>query len=364
MSGNIIRIDGTAFFVDDIAEWAEQIYQDRKAKRPTPELTCNDAHRGRMYLRKVNGQLWAAHMPGQGGACRIRITNEGPGHKIAKDYAVRAWERHGYTAATEHRTGTDKTATRLDAAVLNAPVQLGLEAQFSPLADKDARARTTKSYNAGWTAVWLPGRNDMPLARYHAIPMVRPHTDIAWAAGLPKPGTVAVASKRAFVMEPCTVRGRFDRCPVTGRGMCGQYHPFFPAPEGGFDVLDEVLGELAAGLTVTLMDAKGVVRLVSDGDFRRYEEATGLSGVYRPASVRPATVAVEERTAVPCTSERTPNPDTWSSRTMYAPRAPIAVRDAWSAAAERDRQYGEARRARLRSLRLDAYGFVVRGEAS
>ena len=40
-------------------------------------------------------------------------------------------------------------------------------------------------------------------------------------------------------------------------------------------------------------------------------------------------------------------------------RPPIPVRDVWSAAAERDRQFGEANRARIRNMRLDANGFVI-----
>jgi hypothetical protein len=279
---NEIRIDGVEFNVqnEDVVALAQRIYEDGQAGRPTPLLQCTHQHRGIMHLRKVNGKLWAAHNPGQGGAgCSVRFTNEGPGHRAAKNYAIRAWIGHGYTAVIDEHTvtGTDgKVLVRHDAAVLDAPAKIGFEAQFSPLTPTAARARTTKSYRAGWTALWLPGSNDLPLAGYHGIPMARPHTDIAWAEGTPRPGTVHVLSKRPFVMEPCTVRGRFTSCPDTGRGPCGGFHPFFPAPDDGFDVLDEVLGELAAGLTVPLLDAKGVVRLVTADDYRRYEELTGL----------------------------------------------------------------------------------------
>jgi hypothetical protein len=304
---NTIRIDGIKQNVQNphVVARAWRIYEDRQAGRPTPVLECTAEHRGEMYLQPrkhsiLGVRLWAMHKPGQGHTCTgIGFSNEGPGHIAAKEYAVRAWERHGYTAATEYSTGP----TRLDVAVIDAPAKIGFEAQFSPIKAEAARGRTTKSHKAGWTPIWLPGRHDMALAGCHSIPMARPHTDIAWTAGTPKPGTVHVLSKRLFVMEPCTARGQFTSCPVTGSGMCGGFHPFFPAPDGGFDVLDEVLGELAAGLTVPLMDAKGVVRLVTAEDFRRYEEATGLSGEYRPASDKPKTVLPTLRN-IPCTAER------------------------------------------------------------
>lgn len=458
---NTIRIDGIKHNVhdDDTAALARRIYEDRKAGRPTPLLECTDKHRGEMFLQerfssRYGMRLWAIHKPGQGGpGCSTRIGNEGPGHQAAKDYFVRAMESHGYQTETEYSTAVDaedRNATRLDAAVVNGPVKLGFEAQFSPLKPEAARGRTTKSYNRGWMPIWQPGSNDMPLARYHSIPMVRPHTDIAWAEGLPKPYTVVVPSKRPFVMALC--RDAFDRCPDTGRGVCSKYHPSFPAPEDGFDPLDEVWGELAGGLTVPLMDAKGVVRLVTAEDYRRYEEATGLSGEYRAASTKPEVLVQTKPVAVPCVSERliappvvveakvattkverTPltiprrtatfspaTPDfftqepcwalqfggyypllvvllkatvpahardwdattkTWfihashvdaldtalrahncAVRGLTAPvisRPPIPVRDVWSAAAERDRQFGEANRARIRNMRLDANGFVI-----
>jgi len=455
---NTIRIDGIVMNVQapEVIALAQRIYEDRQAGRPTPRLECTEEHRGEMYLQPrkhstFGVRLWAMHNPGQGHGCSgVRFSNEGPGHRAAKAYVVEAWERHGYATATEHSTGP----TRLDAAVINAPAQIGFEAQFSPIKPEAARGRTTKSYNVGWTALWLPGRHDMALAQYHGIPMARPHTDIAWADGTPKPGTVHVLSKRPFVMARC--RDAFDRCPETGRGVCDKHHPFFPPYDDGFDVLDEVLGELAAGLTVPLMDAKGHVRLVSADDYRRYEESTGLSGEYRAASDRPTPVTPTVRN-IPCTADRTPEPpivtaptalssvqnqtldnpratltitratatfspadpdfftkeprwalkfgayypllvallkDTvpahardWDAKAMtwfingdYAdeldaalrarncavtgltapPRPPIPVHDVWSAAAERDRQFGEANRARIRQQRLDAHGFIIR----
>jgi hypothetical protein len=268
----------------------------------------------------VGKQLWANHKPGHAhpGCANLRIS-EGPAHINAKDYTATALQRHGFTVETEHSTGR---GTVLDVAVLDSPVKLGLEAQFYPMKERDLRTRTTKSFNGGFTTAWMPGSNQLALSMGHSVPMLRPHTAIDWAAGVPRHGTVHVLSKRVMTLAPCTPSGPFTTCPETGRGVCGQRHPFFGVADTGFQVLDEVLGELAGGLTVPLMDAKGVVRLVSAQDRKLYEEHTGLSGEYRAASDKPERVTPPARLVdVECRAERTPLEDI-VNRPLQAAEAP------------------------------------------
>lgn len=296
---NCIYVDGVEVNIQDTAVVTQihRIYEDRKAKKATPELTCTKPHRGPMYLmkRKPPGGigeaiLWAAHMPGHGDSnCSIRIGNEGPAHRNAKEYTAKALERHGFAVELEHSTGN---GTVLDVAVLDAPVKLGIEAQFYALDPADARARTTKSVNGGYMPAWMPGSNGLAQKIGYSVPMLRPHTEIDWAAAVPRLGTVHVLSKRHMTLEPCTASGPFTSCPDSGRGMCGKWHPFFAPSESGFQVLDEVLGELAEGTTVPLMDHRGIVYLTSTADKTLYESHTGLSADYRAASKKPAIVSV------------------------------------------------------------------------
>ena len=329
---NLIYVDGHLLNIQDPAVKAlmERIYNDAQAGRPIPELVCDKPHRGSMYLQMrpaaggAGKQLWANHKPGHAhpGCANLRIS-EGPAHLNAKDYTATALQRHGFTVETEHSTGN---GTILDVAVLDSPTKLGLEAQFYPMKERDLRTRTTKSFNGGFTTAWMPGSNQLAQSMGYSVPMLRPHTDIDWAAGTPRLGTVHVLSKRVMTIEPCTPSGPFTTCPETGRGVCGKWHPFFGVADTGFQVLDEVLGEMAGALTVPLMDARGVVWLVSAEDRSRYEEHTGLSGEYRAASEKPERVTPPARLVdVECRADRTPVEASPSSPVLRSPAPPITV---------------------------------------
>lgn len=333
---NFIYVDGVALNIQDpaVVHRMHRIYEDRKVS--SVKLTCTRPHRGQMYLMKRkppggNGAplLWAAHKPGHGGddSCSIRIGNEGPAHRNAKQYAASALERHGFCVELEHSTGN---GTILDVAAVDAPVKLGIEAQFYAIDPADARARTTKSINGGYLPTWMPGSNSLAQKIGYSVPMLRPHTEIDWSAAVPRLGTVHVLSKRRMTLEPCTPSGPFTSCPDTGRGVCGQWHPFFSPNESGFQVLDEVLGELAAGVTVPLMDRRGIVYLTTVADKGLYEEHTGLSADYRPASKKAATVNLPDRVAfIQCRAERTTPRPTVSQLKPQAPpqrREPVKPR--------------------------------------
>lgn len=270
-----------------------------KAKMP---LFCTDKHGGRLYLRKHDGDLYAAHYPSQSCKCpSIRLQPESPGHQNMKEYARSSLESAGYKTANEFTTAGRRT--RLDVAVLDSPFRFGVEAQFSSIPESQAKRRTTLSHKAGITPLWLPGSRTVANGLGHRIPVLR-HNDqhIDWSAGVPSKSSVIATSVRRMTAMRCSPTSEFSQCPVSGRGPCGQWHPWWNDMDTGWHSLWDALIGIAQKRLMPLEDFKGVVRIVPADDFPKYVELTGHDGIFRSKLVAQDRNDTE-RTKV-CTSER------------------------------------------------------------
>jgi hypothetical protein len=263
------------------------LYDNHNNRRGRMPLWCTKTHGGQMYLKKVRGRLWAAHYPGQGDAsCRalVRHESEGVPHRHMKTYTTRALETAGHTVTQEFSTGK----TRLDVAV-NAPYRFGIEAQFSPIAERDAKSRTTKSFRAGWPAIWLPGSQGVGDRLGYRVPVLR-HNDneIDWTEGVPAKGTATATNVRRITPERCDTRSYWNHCPHKRGGFCGRRHPWFnDMSEGDWWTLDDALAGIAAGVLVLHQDQCSIVRIVPTADLPLYRELTGLEGTFTPGSTPP-----------------------------------------------------------------------------
>jgi hypothetical protein len=261
--------------------WA--MYENRRRYRGANRmpLVCTQSHAGQMYLKVVDGELWAAHYPGQGdGECSVRIGPESDSHRHIKDYAARALEAGGYTVQPEFSTGYK--ITRLDLAV-QAPNRFGVEAQVTPLAAKDAKSRTTKSFKAGWPALWIPGTETIGNTLAGAVPVLRYNErQIDWEPGVPAKGTATALGLRHVTREKCTAYSRWKVCPETGRGnYCDRWHPWLDDVIPGWTVDDALVG-LAGGVLSLLQTGTGRVHLVATEDVPTYVELTGHDGAFTP----------------------------------------------------------------------------------
>jgi len=277
-----------------------QLYENHNPRRGRMPLWCTKPHGGQMHLRKIRGQLWAAHYPGQGTqSCHTRVSHESEGlpHRHMKDYAGRALQAAGYQVTEEFSTGK----TRLDLAV-DAPFKFGVEAQFSQIVEREAKTRTTKSFRVGWPSIWLPGGQDVAQQLGYQLPVLR-HNDneIDWASKVPAKGTATATSVRRITAQSCTPRGPFDHCPNKRGGFCGKWHPWFNDMDQWF-TLDDALTGIAAGALMMHQDQRKIVRIVPAADVPRYRELTGCGGAFTPGGVSsPPTPHDEDRE---CTAER------------------------------------------------------------
>jgi hypothetical protein len=274
-----------------------------------PAFVCL-AHEGGtnpgLFLRKVDGQWWAAHY--EEGSCRDHrlpapMSDE---HKRQTEYWARAAQDAGWRVDLEHSLAT---GTRPDA-LIHGPVLTGVEVRRAAMTPSSAVTRTAKAADAKVTDVWYSGRSGSPPWAWH-VPTVlprelgtgRPADDETWAR-LPPRRAVAAAGLRVLRTVRCAV-GNIDRCPYS-RTWCGQHHPR-PEPWGGLAV-DDVAAKMPAGEIVPLRfwgvtmlrgRRRDAVLLVSPADFALYEEMTGWSGsvLYRREDSnrrpRPLDVAVE-----------------------------------------------------------------------
>jgi hypothetical protein len=172
-----------------------RLYDTRKRRQKLP-LFCVQPHRGQMHLRLIDGQLWVAHNPHQGGAdCRVRIPGpEGVAHHHGKEYTARAADAAGFTAELEHSVG--RGVARLDVAI-HAPQQFGAEIQFSTISAKEAKTRTTSAARHGWPRLWLPGNKKIGNTIAGHVPVLRHNdTEINWTASVPAKGTVTALGLR------------------------------------------------------------------------------------------------------------------------------------------------------------------------
>lgn len=145
-----------------------------------------------MYVyRHDSGRYYARHYPGENpdghGHRMVTMSDE---HRRQTEYAQRAADDHGLNATMEHPTGN---GTRLDLAVVGAQ-QAGFEIQRSGLSRAQAKARTKKSFDAGWPTAWVTDSERAPGWVDH-VPTARLTTGIDWTQLPPRNAARAIISK-------------------------------------------------------------------------------------------------------------------------------------------------------------------------
>lgn len=236
----------------------------------------NDQATGEMYVRKARGMYWAAHFPGEGHGFH-EIAVESDEHRRQKDYWYRAAQDAGYEASKELRTGR---GTVLDVAILGAR-HIGVEIQHTYNKTAAVKARTTKSFTAGWLPVWFLDSDRRP-DWFHEVPSVASNP-LPWSNLPPRRAATALGLSR-FVAERCA-HGIFDLCPAGHRRPCGQWHPK-REPWGGLTV-DDVAEQVPAVQIVPMRDTSGHVHLTSPRCARLYNELSGHDCDYEPTSRGP-----------------------------------------------------------------------------
>ncbi len=278
-----------------------RLYRDVEPEK-RPPLTCNQPHRGAMYLQLRRGRLWAIHKPGAGGSgCNVRVGEpDGPAHQHLKAYSARAAETAGFTVTTEQWSGN---GTRPDVTV-SAPFSFSVEAQISPITAANVTKRTKKSTVAGLPPVWVATQDrTFPFA-----PNIGFNRETDWEPAVPPRGTVTALHMKHVIAGRCSPSGEIDRCPNKRVGFCGGFHPHYEALRGW--TLDEAIGGIGAGALMFLQDLRGNVRVVPADDARLYRELTGHDGYFDPA-VRIAKPTTPEKRSRECTAQRptTPEPE-------------------------------------------------------
>lgn len=191
--------------------------------------------------------LFAAHYPDSGLAGTHRIYWSGgmsDEHKRQVEYMIRPATALGWETATE-ATSADRSI-RSDFIIQGPAVLMAGEVQRSDLAIPAARARTTKTRNAGREPLWLFDRPSHPL--HGQVPSVGLEAR-SWDP-LPPAGTVAAAGMQDIRAVRCQdLRG--VPCPRTGTWRrCGGWHPGYFPLQG--ILADEVAERFPAGELVTL----------------------------------------------------------------------------------------------------------------
>ena len=155
-----------------------------------PVLTC-EGNGDPMYVyRHQLGRYFARHYKGgnpDGHSHRIATMSDG--HRRLAEYSERAGVDSPAVTHTkiEHSTGN---GTRLDLALFGEnPV--GFEIQRSSLSRAAAKARTAKSFDAGWPTAWVTDREKDPDWADH-VPTARLTLRGVWDEGMPARNTAKV----------------------------------------------------------------------------------------------------------------------------------------------------------------------------
>jgi hypothetical protein len=297
------RLDGELINLTelDAARYAQiwDLYENHPRRKTRMPFACIK-HGSAMTLRRLHtGRLILAHYPGEG-HCQIAISREPEGlqHRNYKRYLHRAAQAAGFTVTEEYSTGN---RTRLDVAVA-APNPFGLEVQFSPITTREAKARTTRSFNAGWPPLWLPGSRALADRLAHTVPAIAYNDDEVDFDAVPVRGSVAATSLKRITRERCTPSSRWNRCPVNRRNFCGDWHPYFGDALTGW-TLDDAIAGYGDGALVIHQDRAGVVRVVPADEVPVYTELTGLDGAFAPGTRRaPPSSVIRE--PVECAADR------------------------------------------------------------
>ncbi|MGW4589504.1 hypothetical protein [Amycolatopsis thermoflava] len=237
-----------------------------------------DGEGAEMFVKRRNDRYFAAHFPGSRCAEVHAIERESDEHRRQKDYWQRAAEDAGYRVSQEYRTGA---GTVLDVAI-EGPRPTGVEVQHSALPTRQAKARTTRSFRAGWLPVWFLDSDHTP-PWFHKVPTLGCN-EMPWSSMPPRRSATALGASK-FVAEVCNLHNFGGVCPAgtprRPKRPCGSYHPK-RQPWFGLTV-DDVAELLPAEKIVPLRVGRGEVHLVDLETRALYQELTGESGDYSPA---------------------------------------------------------------------------------
>lgn len=269
-------------------------------------LECISEHGGELLVKFMrNGTIWAVHFRGEGHGCGghpiVRMTDQ---HRRQRDYLWRAADDHGLDARYEYRTDNH---TRPDVAVFGSAVNLGFEAQWSPITIAKVKRRTTLSYRSSDNLIvpWYADSGTDPCYQ-HYVPTLRGN-NLNWNERLPNRGASVLTSAKRVDPLRCTPLN-FDRCPDGKKSHCRGMHPGRSALTGL--TVDDAVGMLACGLLVPMRwrGMENQVHIVRREDLELYRDLTGDSGVWVPGGKARAPQPDDDADAVSraCRSTRKP----------------------------------------------------------
>lgn len=240
-------------------------YAERE-KVPRGTFQC-EISSGAMFAKRRGPTVFLSHYPGEGHGNCIRIVfGMSEEHKREQEYWARAAAAAGYDTHTEYRTSNH---TVLDVAI-DGPQRVGIEVQRSKLPPSQVKARTTKSRNAGWQAIWS---DNLPKNASWAnqVPTVRPGR-IDWSDPNPPPRTARAIGPRRLHVVRCGWDIRGIRC----RRPCSKLHaPEFESIDGL--TIDDV-AELAPAGELVPLQHRDAVYLVPPESYDRYQDLLHQGG--------------------------------------------------------------------------------------
>lgn len=248
------------------------------------------AGNGEMRIFMRGGKYWAAHFAGGAHGDHV-VALESDEHKRQKEYWYRAAGDAGYEAGKEVRSGN---GTILDVAIVG-PVKTGIEVQHSHEKVPLVKARTTKSFRAGYTTVWFSDQDSKP-PWFHLVPSLGCNR-LPWHEMMPARRAATATGLRQVEAVRCVV-GAFARCPEGRIRPCGAWHPQ-PVPWRGLTV-DDVARLVPAGEAVPLLGRNDFVYLVPPASADLYRTLTGRTGSYEPGG-KPRS-KMSSRASVVCAS--------------------------------------------------------------
>lgn len=246
----------------------EVVLRYRGAPRGTFRCEVND---GPMYAQVRHGVAVLCHWPDTAhDGCRLAfgMTDE---HRRQQEYWAEAGSRAGWSADTEVSTGN---GTRLDVAI-SGLVRVGIEVQHSGITPRAVKARTTKSYRAGWTSLWSSDSEQRP-KWVDTVPTLRAAAN--WAERPPQ-GTATAIGPRTVSVGRCEPGQLGPGC----KRPCRRLHrPYFELIRGL--TVDDVAARMPAGDLVPLQYRPGYIYLTPPDDLARYVEMTGRDAAWTPGS--------------------------------------------------------------------------------
>lgn len=185
------------------------IHANGLSSKDVPAFTCVRNNEPLAIYQPVNGRYFLRHYPGS--ACRCdRESTPGPSteHRRQAEYAARAAEAGGFVAELEKSTGN---GTRLDVGITGVET-IGIEIQRSYLSTRDAKARATKSYRAGWPTAWVHDGETPVEWDGHVPTVVFQSRTTAWTERMPPTGSAKVLISK-FRPERSGLKWRPKRVP-------------------------------------------------------------------------------------------------------------------------------------------------------